>query len=158
MQAFPSKRSLLKHAVQAALLGACLGGGVLPLAVMADSASADTQVRAWAIAPGSLTSALDQFARQAGISLSYDATSVAGKTSTGLSGNFDREQALGQLLRGQGLQAQRQGKDIWLLLPQMADTGCPSLGLAPMTITTSVCSTDLKVCVPAEVPKVWPSP
>ncbi|CAH0290725.1 TonB-dependent siderophore receptor [Pseudomonas sp. PA-7-1E] len=133
MQAFPSKRSLLKHAVQAALLGACLGGGVLPLAVMADSASADTQVRAWAIAPGSLTSALDQFARQAGISLSYDATSVAGKTSTGLSGNFDREQALGQLLRGQGLQAQRQGKDIWLLLPQMADTG--ALNLSATTVT-----------------------
>ncbi len=133
MQAFPSKRSPLKHAVQAALLGACLGGGVLPLAVMADSASADTQVRAWAIAPGSLTSVLDQFARQAGISLSYDATSVAGKTSTGLSGNFDREQALGQLLRGQGLQAQRQGNDIWLLLPQMVDTG--ALNLSATTVT-----------------------
>jgi hypothetical protein len=33
-----------------------------------------------------------------------------------------------------------------------ANTGWPSVGLAPMTMITSACSTDLKVCVPAEVP------
>ena len=91
MQAFPSQRSPLKRAVQAALLGACLSGGAVPLAVMADTAASDTQARSWTIAPGSLANALDQFARQAGVSLSYDASSVAGKTSPGLSGNFDRQ-------------------------------------------------------------------
>ena len=39
-----------------------------------------------------------------------------------------------------------------------ANTGWASDGLAPMTTMTSACSTDLKVCVPAEVPKVWPKP
>ena len=35
-----------------------------------------------------------------------------------------------------------------------ANTGWPSVGLAPMTMMTSVCSTESKSCVPAEVPKV----
>ena len=33
-----------------------------------------------------------------------------------------------------------------------AKTGCASVGLAPITSTTSALSTDLKSCVPAEVP------
>ena len=35
-----------------------------------------------------------------------------------------------------------------------AKTGWPSVGLAPITSTTSACSTESKSCVPAEVPKV----
>lgn len=132
MQAFPSQRLSLKHAVRAAMLGICLGGASLPLAAPAESA-ADTQARDWRIAPGPLASALDQFARQAGISLSYDASSVAGKTSSGLNGSFDPEQALARLLRDQGLQAQRQGNSTWLLLPQTADTGALNLGATMIT-------------------------
>ena len=81
MQAFPSQRSPLKRAAQAALLGACLSGAAVPLAVMAQTPASDIQARDWHIAAGSLADALDQFARQASISLSYDATSVAGKAS-----------------------------------------------------------------------------
>ena len=33
-----------------------------------------------------------------------------------------------------------------------ANTGCAAAGLAPMTMITSDFSTDLKVCVPADVP------
>ena len=39
-----------------------------------------------------------------------------------------------------------------------ANTGCAAAGLAPMTMTTSVCSTESKSCVPAEVPKVVERP
>ncbi len=39
-----------------------------------------------------------------------------------------------------------------------AKTGCASLGLAPITTMTSDCSTDLNVCVPADVPKVCDRP
>ncbi|MEG8234702.1 TonB-dependent siderophore receptor [Pseudomonas orientalis] len=132
MQAFPSQCSSLKHAVRAALLGVCLGSASLPMTALAESA-ADTQARDWRIAPGPLASALDQFARQAGISLSYDASSVAGKSSSGLNGSFDPEQAVAQLLRDQGLQAQRQGNSTWLLLPQTADTGALNLGATMIT-------------------------
>ena len=127
MQAFPSPRSPLKRAVQAALLGVCLSSA-LPVAVMAETPASDTQARDWNIAAGALATALDQFARQAGISLSYDATSVAGKTSPGLSGRFDSQQALEQLLRGQGLQAHRQGDSTGMLLPQVAATASLNLG------------------------------
>ena len=133
MQAFPSKRSPLKHAVHAALLGACLNGSALPLAVMAQTPASDTQARDWNIAPGPLATVLDQFARQASISLSYDATSVAGKTSPGLNGALDSQQALSQLIQGQGLQAQRQSNNTWLLLPQVADTGALNLGATTVT-------------------------
>src|SRR5471032_1320347 len=142
MQAFPSQRSSLKRAVQAAALGACLSGGGLPSAVLADTAAVDNQVRDWHIAPGALANALDQFARQAGISLSYDATSVAGKSSQGLTGNLDREQALNQLLRGQHLQAQRQGASTWLLLPQMAESGALNLSATTVTGARAGATTD----------------
>src|SRR5260221_10853188 len=39
-----------------------------------------------------------------------------------------------------------------------ANTGWPSVGLAPMIITTSVCPTESKSWVPAEVPKAVDSP
>ena len=39
-----------------------------------------------------------------------------------------------------------------------ANTGCPSVGLAPITTITSECATDSKSCVPADVPKVCLSP
>ena len=142
MQAFPSQRSSLKRAVQAAALGACLSGGGLPSAVLADTPAVDNQVRDWHIAPGALANALDQFARQAGISLSYDATSVAGKSSQGLTGNLDREQALNQLLRGQHLQAQRQGASTWLLLPQMAESGALNLSATTVTGARAGATTD----------------
>ncbi|QJI11007.1 TonB-dependent siderophore receptor [Pseudomonas sp. ADAK22] len=142
MQAFPSQRSSLKRAVQAAALGACLSGGGLPSAVLADTAAVDNQVHDWHIAPGALANALDQFARQAGISLSYDATSVAGKSSQGLTGNLDREQALNQLLRGQRLQAQRQGASTWLLLPQMAESGALNLSATTVTGARAGATTD----------------
>jgi len=35
---------------------------------------------------------------------------------------------------------------------RLANTGCPSVGLAPITMTTSACSTESKSCVPAKVP------
>src|ERR1700704_5136423 len=39
-----------------------------------------------------------------------------------------------------------------------AKTGCPSVGLAPITMMTSACATDLKSCVPADSPNVCLSP
>ena len=39
-----------------------------------------------------------------------------------------------------------------------ANTGWASVGLAPITTTTSALSTDLKSCVPADVPKVLARP
>jgi len=43
-------------------------------------------------------------------------------------------------------------------LSREANTGWASVGLAPIRITTSGCSTESKSWVLAEVPKVWLSP
>ena len=86
MQAFPSLRLPLRHAIKATLLGACLAASTLPYSAGAQPPGGERQARTWNIAPGPLAGALDQFARQAGISVSYDAGSVAGKSSAGLSG------------------------------------------------------------------------
>ncbi|NNA54127.1 TonB-dependent siderophore receptor [Pseudomonas lactis] len=128
MQAFPSLRSPLRHAIKATLLGACLAATALPYTAGAQPTGGERQTRTWNIAPGPLAGALDQFARQAGISVSYDAGSVAGKSSDGLSGTLEPQQALSRLLQGQGLQAQSQGPNAWLLLPQQADSSTLNLG------------------------------
>ena len=133
MQAFPSKRSPLRHALNAILLGACVAASALPYTATAQEPRSERQARAWNIAPGPLAGALDQFARQAGISLSYDAGSVAGKSSPGLSGTLAPQQALSQLLQGQGLQAQSQGQNAWLLLPQQQAGSALSLGATTIT-------------------------
>ncbi|MFO2466442.1 TonB-dependent receptor [Pseudomonas sp. 15FMM2] len=126
-------RSPLRQAINATLLGVCLAGATLPIRVHAQEPLDERQARDWNIAAGSLAGALDQFARQAGISLSYDAGSVAGKNSPGLNGTLDRQQALSRLLQGQGLQAQRQGNNTWLLLPQAVDSGVLNLGATTVT-------------------------
>ncbi|MBC3257813.1 TonB-dependent siderophore receptor [Pseudomonas paralactis] len=133
MQAFPPKRSPLRHAINATLLGACVAAGALPSTASAQDAGSERQARTWNIAPGPLAGALDQFARQAGISLSYDAGSVAGKSSPGLSGSLAPQQALTRLLQGQGLQAQSQGQNAWLLLPQQQDGSALNLGATTIT-------------------------
>lgn len=133
MQAFPSKRSPFRHAVNATLLGACVAASTLPYTASAQEPGNERQARAWSIAPGPLAGALDQFARQAGISLSYDAGSVAGKSSPGLSGTLAPQQALSRLLEGQGLQAQSQGQNAWLLLPQQQDGSALNLGATTVT-------------------------
>ncbi|EEF23814.1 conserved hypothetical protein, partial [Ricinus communis] len=133
MQAFPSKRSPLRHALNATLLGACVAASALPYTASAQEPGSERQARAWNIAPGPLAGALDQFARQAGISLSYDAGSVAGKSSPGLSGTLAPQQALNRLLQGQGLQAQSQGQNAWLLLPQQQAGSTLNLGATTIT-------------------------
>lgn len=54
------------------------------------------------IPSGSLTQALNSLARQAGVTLSFDAASVSGKTSAGLKGNYTVQQGFDTLLAGTG--------------------------------------------------------
>jgi iron complex outermembrane receptor protein len=56
-----------------------------------------------AVPPQSLSSALTDFGRQAGIQIVVDPTVVANKTSGGVSGNMTVEQALQRLLTGTGI-------------------------------------------------------
>ncbi|WP_256345733.1 hypothetical protein [Pseudomonas putida] len=74
----------LRHAVRAAVFGLGLGSALaLPAQVAAAPASQHRQID-WSIPAGPLAPALDQVARQGGLSLSFDANSLQGKTTQGV--------------------------------------------------------------------------
>lgn len=96
----------LPSAVRAALLSTALGLGALPLAAQAAAAQdAQAATRAYDVAAGPLGEALNQFARQAGITLAATPAQTQGKQSQGLHGTFSAGQGLSALLAGSGLQA-----------------------------------------------------
>lgn len=88
------------------LLSTAMGLAALPLA--AHAAAVDTRQaanRSYDIAAGSLGDALNQFARQAGITLAATPAQTQGKQSPGLHGSYGIEQGLSTLLAGSGLRA-----------------------------------------------------
>lgn len=120
MNLSPPRNPVLSHAIRGVLLGLAVAGSTLPSIALAQDSG--TLQHSWSIPAGELAVALDQFARQAGVSLSYEAATVAGKRTQGVSGALDRTQALERLLRGSGIEAQQQSAKAFLLLPRV-DTG-----------------------------------
>lgn len=98
------------HAVKAALLmGLSLGGLALSsVPAMAKTIEQGTQARhKFSVSAGPLAQVLAEFARAAGVDLKPDVALLQGKTSPGLSGSYSVEEGFAELLRGQGLQANR---------------------------------------------------
>jgi iron complex outermembrane receptor protein len=106
----------LRKAVRAALFGTALGISALPLQALAAEAAQVSQQ--YAIAPGELNDVLNQFARQAGITLSSTPQLTNGLQSRGLQGQYSADQALRQLLNGSGLEAVSQGGHSYVLRAQ----------------------------------------
>lgn len=123
-----AQQALLSRAVRGALFGLALIGANLPAMASAASNASSQQARQWNIAAGPLAPALDQLARQGGLNLSYDAASLQGKTTRGVSGNYDSSQALAQLLQGSGVQVMAQGANSFLLIPAVDTGGALELG------------------------------
>ena len=88
----PFLDSRLGKAVRAALFGTAIGLAGVPLAALAQPASSVSQQ--YAIGPGSLDEVLNQFARQAGITLSSTPQMTQGAQSPGLQGSYATDQAL----------------------------------------------------------------
>ncbi|MBB2494339.1 TonB-dependent siderophore receptor [Aquipseudomonas ullengensis] len=130
--------SPLSKAIHRALLGAALalplGGVLLAEPAWAQSVAAE---RDFAIAAGSLESALNSFAATAGVSVSFSPDAVRGRQSAGLHGRYGVDQALNQLLAGSGVQVVRQASGNYSLLPP------PEAGSALQLDATSVTSTGL---------------
>ncbi|MGC1332690.1 TonB-dependent siderophore receptor [Pseudomonas sp.] len=94
--------------LRAALLSAAVGVAALPIAVQAAEPGATQSAdRTYSIAAGPLGEALNQFARQADITLAATPTLTQGKQSAGLQGNYSVQQGLSMLLAGSSLQATR---------------------------------------------------
>lgn len=100
----PVSAVLLAPAAVAAGLGlpAVLGAGLLMLTPLS-ALAADAESRGYTIAAGPLEAAVNEFARQAGLLLSFDPKLVAGKQSTGLAGRYTAQAGLAALLNGSGV-------------------------------------------------------
>ena len=114
----PYSYPLLGKAVRAALLSTTMGIGLLPVASVAADAGVEHISQRYDIPAGALNDVLNQFARQAGITLSSTPAQTQGRQSAGLHGEYSAEQGLSQLLNGSGLQAQAQDDVSFVLQAQ----------------------------------------
>ena len=108
-------------AVRILLAAVLIAAMLAPMPAAAQSAA--DRVRPYSIPAGSLEDALNALALQAGITLSFDPSLVAGKTVPELEGRYKLSQALAILLENSGLRAQANGEDSFHLevLPAAED-------------------------------------
>ncbi|MFG0419383.1 TonB-dependent siderophore receptor [Pseudomonas sp. zjy_8] len=138
------QRHPLSRALHAALLGLAVSTYALPSLAQPLSADHNAPLKQWSIPAGPLAPALDRFAREAGISLSFDAQNVANRNTNGVQGALDTQSALSSLLRGTELQIEPQGPNAYLVIPQPKPAGPLELGatedyrLAPVIINAKV--------------------
>lgn len=138
------QRHPLSRALHAALLGLAVSTYALPSLAQPLSADHNSPLKQWSIPAGPLAPALDRFAREAGISLSFDAQNVADRNTNGVQGALDTQSALSSLLRGTELQFEPQGPNAYLVIPQPKPAGPLELGatedyrLAPVIINAKV--------------------
>lgn len=107
-------RSPSRHLSPLALalqLGLAAGFGLATLPLQAQS-----EVRQFDVPAGPLGEALNRYASQAGVAISFDAGQVRGLRSPGLRGSFGVAEGFARLLQGSGLQALA-GEDGYVLSP-----------------------------------------
>lgn len=125
---------LLRRTIRAAVLGMTLSlAGVASHALAADAVGMS---QPYAIPGGNLDDVLNQFARQAGITLSSTPQLTGGLQSPGLQGQYSTDQALRQLLHGSGLEAASQDGRTYVLRAQPADAALslPSTDIRSFTL------------------------
>ncbi len=100
----PFSASRLKRALQQASLAAAITVPLLQPVWAAEAlADASLSQHHYQVSAGPLEAALTEFAKQAGILLSFEPELVAGKRSAGLSGSHSVNQGFEKLLKGSGL-------------------------------------------------------
>ncbi len=109
---------LLAKAIRAALLSTVVGMGAVPIIGMAAQAGAERVNQRYDIPAGPLSDVLNQFARQAGITLSSTPEQTRGRESAGLQGEYSAQQGLNRVLAGSGLQADSQDGVSFILQTQ----------------------------------------
>ena len=110
-------------------------------------AGAQTAVRQYDVSAGPLSTALTEFAAQAGIMLSADAELTRGKTSGGLRGNYDARAGLARLLAGTGLNFAFSDADTVLLSAQSRPLPLQPIRVAGEKIGRTIAETASSVAV-----------
>tara|TARA_R100000541_G_scaffold340_4_gene2144 strand:+ start:9580 stop:12006 length:2427 start_codon:yes stop_codon:yes gene_type:complete len=112
----------------------------LPLATVAVAPGALAQSvqqqteRSYDIPPGSLSSALSRFAGEAGVMLSVDGRLVDNRQSSGLHGQYGVEEGFDTLLDGSSLQAVRDERGAYSLVPAPSREQAQAVELKPMVV------------------------
>lgn len=101
-------------AIQALVLGAAFGLALPVSQAWAQQPAAEAARRTFNVPAGALEDALNSFARQAGITLSFDPALVQGKRAEALAGSYAVPDALKRLLAGSGLVVEVDGSSMVL--------------------------------------------
>ncbi|HCW19020.1 MAG TPA: TonB-dependent siderophore receptor, partial [Achromobacter sp.] len=130
-------RSTLTAGRMAVLAATCAGAFAagMPVAWAQSTPAAANAQRSYQIPAGELADALTQFARSAGVILSFDPALVRGRRSDGLNGAYSVGTGFARLLSGSGLQARAQSGNTWTLAPAPAASSGDALVLAPVTVS-----------------------
>jgi len=112
--------------------------GLVPTVSLAETVEA-ASTRNYAIAAGPLLPALNQFASEAGIALTFDANALQTETSPGLSGRYSISSGLREILASSNWQARRSANGAYVLDRKPIPSG--NVTLAPVTITGSSLAT-----------------
>lgn len=129
--------SRLIVAVRDALIGLGLASLVLPQIAMAESnIVAQASAVTYSIPAGSMADALNRFAQQAGVSISFAAADVKDVATKGLNGKFSVQEGLEHLLADSGLQwaSQEEG---YLVRKQPRGVSEQPTVLPPIRVTAS---------------------
>jgi iron complex outermembrane receptor protein len=130
---FAFKRSAIAYAAAYIALGAIAMGTL----TVAPAAYAQEATKAFDIPAGSLESVLNGFAKASGIQLSFKPEQVAGRTSSGLKGNYSVSAGLKSVLNGSGLAAVQQANGSYALA-QAAAADAATAALPAVTVTSAV--------------------
>ncbi|MGE8062866.1 TonB-dependent siderophore receptor [Pseudomonas sp. NPDC089547] len=128
-----STKTRLARAVNRAVFSVALAS---PLAavMVASPAIAQSQAEAsFDIAAGPLASALTQFASAAGVTVSFEPSSVQALQSPGLHGYYSPDAGLRRLLAGNRLQVVKQANGSYSLLPMVGDDSTLQLDTTSVT-------------------------
>lgn len=97
------KPTLLNQSIKAAIIATVVVTAALPINTLMAAEATVSQQQQFQIPAGPLAQSLNQFASQAGITLSFDPAIADGLTSPSISGEYSEKQVLEMLLAGSGL-------------------------------------------------------
>lgn len=119
------------------MLSTAMSFNLAPLATHAAPAAESVAVRTYQVAAGPLLPAINQFASEAGIALTFDANALQNETSPGVQGRYTVDEGLRRVLAASSWQARRSANGAYVLERKPAPRSSGDVTLAPVTVTAS---------------------
>lgn len=121
------------------MLSTALSFGMVSFAIHAATTAETVATRSYQIDAGPLLPAINQFASDAGIALTFDANALKSETSPGLRGQYSVDAGLRAVLASSNWQARRSANGAYVLERKPMPTG--NVTMAPVTVTGNAMAT-----------------